>query len=155
MKINVIIGQGEKGVVYMFCGLSTFTFFECTHFYSFLPSIYKFGLLSTLLYRYFSISSNFQLYLKEVQEFKEIFLRNGFPSKFIDAPILQFFKKLSVMKVIKDTVPKRDYLIALPYLGTLSNKIQRRMKKVFLEILPYGKVHIVFKSTFRSCDLPF
>ena len=32
-----------------------------THFYSFLPSIYKFGLLSTLLYRYFSISSNCEL----------------------------------------------------------------------------------------------
>jgi len=53
------------------------------------------------------------------------------------------------MKVIKDTVPKREYRIVLPYLGTLSNKIQRRMKKVFKEILPHGKIYIVFKSTLR------
>ena len=57
------------------------------------------------------------------------------------------------MKVIKDTVPKRDYLIVLPFLGALSNKIQRRMKKVFQETVPYGKVHIVFKSTFRFSHL--
>ena len=44
-----------------------------THYESFLPSVYKFGLLSTLLFRYFSICSSFTLFHLEVIEFKNIF----------------------------------------------------------------------------------
>ena len=42
-----------------------------THYHSFLPSVYKFGLLSTILYRYFSICSSFKLFHMEVIEFKK------------------------------------------------------------------------------------
>ena len=51
-----------------------------THYESFLPSVYKFGLLLTLLFRYFSICSSFTLFHLEVIEFKNIFLKNGYPS---------------------------------------------------------------------------
>ena len=44
-----------------------------THFHSFIPSIYKFGLLSTLLFRYFSICSSFNLFHLEVLNIKNIF----------------------------------------------------------------------------------
>ena len=51
--------------------------------------------------------------------------------------------------MIKDTVPKRDYTITLPYLGPLSNKIQKRIKTVFQKIIPAGKINIVFKTQRR------
>ena len=73
-----------------------------THFHSFLPSMYKFGLLSTILFRYFSICSSFQLFHLEVCEFKKIFLRNGYSLKFIDACIHKFLKKIYEKKVIVD-----------------------------------------------------
>ena len=120
-----------------------------THFYSFLPSMYKFGLLSTILFRYFSICSSFQLFHLEVCEFKKIFLRNGYPLKIIDACIHKFLKKRYEKKVIVDTVPKRDYTIVLPYLGPLSDKIQKRIKTVFQKIIPTGKVNIIFKTQRR------
>ena len=120
-----------------------------THFHSFLPSVYKFGLLSTLLFRYFSICSSFQLFHLEVVEFKKIFLRNGYPSKIIDSCIQKFLNKLFVKKVIKDTVPKRDYNIVLPYLGPLSDKIQRRIKNIFQKFIPTGKINIIFKTERR------
>ena len=102
-----------------------------THYQSFLPSIYKIGLLSTILFRYFSICSSFQLFHLQILEFKNIFLRNGYPLKIIDTCIQKFLNKIFVTKVIRDTVPQRDYRIVLPYLGPLSNKIQRRIKNVF------------------------
>ena len=120
-----------------------------THFQSFLPGVYKVGLLSTLLFRYFSICSTYQLFLLEIVEFKKIFLKNGYPTKFIDRCVKKFLERLAVKKVVKDTVPKREYFITLPYLGPLSNKIQKRIKSVFQKILPSGKINIAFKTQLR------
>ena len=120
-----------------------------THFHSFVHSMYKFGLMSTLLFRYFSICSNFQLFHLEIVKFKKIFLKNGYPSNFIDACIQKFLNKVFVKKVLKDTVPKKDYNLVLPYLGPLSKKIQHRIKNVFQKILPFANIKIVFKTTRR------
>ena len=61
--------------------------------------------------------------------------------------------KLFIEKVIKDTVPKKDYTIVLPYLGPLSNKIQKRIKNVFQKILPAGKINIIFKTSKRLSNI--
>ena len=109
--------------------------------------------MSTLLFRYFALCSNFQLFHLEIVEFKKIFSRNGYPSKFVDACILKFLNKIFIKKVVRDTVPKRDYSIILPYLGPLSTKIKRRIKNMFQEVIPAGKVNIVFKTTRRFSHL--
>ena len=120
-----------------------------THFHSFLPSVYKIGLLSTLLFRYFSICSNYQLFHLEVVKFKKIFLRNGYSPTFIENSIYRFLNKIFSKKVIKITVPKRSYEIILPYLGPLSNKIHRRLKSIFQTALAAGQIKVVFKTTSR------
>ena len=88
-----------------------------THFHSFLPSVYKFGLLSTIPFRYFSLCLSFQL-----------------------------LRKTFEIRVIKDTVPKGEYRITLPYLGPLSYKIHKRIKNVFAKMLPSGKINILLKT---------
>ena len=104
-----------------------------THFTSFLPSVYKFGLLSTLLFRYFSICSNYKLFHEEVLEFKKIFQRNGYPEKMIDASIYKFLNKMFCQKPpTDDNDPKKEFSIILPFLGPLSDKVQRRIKKILL-----------------------
>ena len=124
-----------------------------THFHSFLPSLYKFGLLSTLLFRYFSICSSYKLFHLEIVELKKIFLKNGYPSKFIYKCIYKFMNKIFIKKVVKDTVPKKSYDIVLPYLGPLSNKIQRRIKTVFQKLIPAGKINIIFKTSKRLSNV--
>lgn len=120
-----------------------------THFHSFLPSIYKFGLLSTILFRYFSICSSFSLFHKEIAEFKRIFLKNGYPLNIIDMCLKNFLTKLFTKKVLVDTVPKKEYIIVLPYLGPLSQKIQKRMKSVFKRYIPTGNINFVWKTQRR------
>ena len=56
-------------------------------------------------------------------------------------------------KVIKDTVPRKEYDITLPYLGPLSNKIHRRIKNVFQKVLSAGEFRIVYKTTHRLSHL--
>ena len=76
-------------------------------------------------------------------------MKNGYPSKFIYACIKRFLEKVSVKKVVKDSVPKKDYFITLPYLGPLSNKTYKRLKSIFQKMLPSGKLNIVFKTQCR------
>ena len=69
--------------------------------------------------------------------------------KLIDTCIQIFLQKKFVKKVVKDTVPKRDYNIVLPYLGPLSDKTQRMIKKIFRQYIPIGKINIIFKTQRR------
>lgn len=65
-----------------------------THHHSFFPSIYRFGLLSTILYIYFSISYNYKLFHEQVIEFRNIFQKNGYPLNFIDTCIKKFLNNI-------------------------------------------------------------
>ena len=49
-----------------------------THFRSFMPDTYKRGLVSTLLYRAYMITSSFQCLHQEIQKLKDIFSKNSF-----------------------------------------------------------------------------
>ena len=146
--LDMLIDRNSDKIVTSVYRKSTFTGVY-THPSSFLPSSYKIGLLSTLLFRYFSLCSNFQLFHLEIVGFKKIFLRNGYTAKFIDVCIRKFLEKMFVKKVVKDTVPKREFSIVLPYLGPLSNKIHKRIKNVFQKVIPAGTINIIFKTKCR------
>ena len=124
-----------------------------THYQSFIPSVYKFGLLSTLLFRYFSICSSYALFHLEVIEFKKIFLKNCYPSKLIDRCIKTFLDKIFCIKPKRCTVPKKEYFIFLPYLGTLSGKIQKQIRNLFQQSIPWSKISLTFKTHSRLSHL--
>ena len=52
-----------------------------TNFDSFIPISYKRGLISTLLFRYFNISSSYAIFHAEVEKFKKIMNLNSYPEK--------------------------------------------------------------------------
>ena len=125
-----------------FTGL--YTRFEC-----FLPSVYKFGLLYTLLFRYFSLCTNYKLFHLEIIELKNIFLKNGYSSKFFDACVGRFLDKIFIPKKIKVTVPQKELFITLPYLGPLSEKTKKRIKNIFKQVLPSHNINVVYKIQCR------
>ena len=90
--LDILIDRSDGKIVTSVYRKSTFTGVY-THFLFFLPSVYKFGLLSTLLFRYFSIYSSYAQFHLEVVKFKEIFLRNGYPVGYIDCCIKKFLEK--------------------------------------------------------------
>ena len=55
-----------------------------THFESFLPTVYKFGMVYTLVYRCFKICSDWTKFHEELSFLKQVFLKNGYPLSFID-----------------------------------------------------------------------
>ena len=64
------------------------------HFESFLPTIYKFGMVYTLAYRCFKICSDWTKFHEELSFLKQLFLKNGYPLSFIDNCFRMFVDKL-------------------------------------------------------------
>ena len=62
-----------------------------THFGRFLPTIYEFGMVYTLVYRYFKICSDWTKFHEELRFLKQVFLKNGYPLSFIDLNCFKTF----------------------------------------------------------------
>ena len=54
-----------------------------TNFESFIPFAYKRGLINTLLFRYFNISSSYSIFHTEIEKFKKIMTQNGYRKGFL------------------------------------------------------------------------
>ena len=106
-----------------------------TNFRSFMPDTYKGGLISTLLYRAYMISSSFEALHNEIENLKRIFGKNGYPSKFIDKCISRFLDKIHTTRATVHTVPKKELLMVLPFLGTTSWTVKKTVSSEVLEKL--------------------
>ena len=97
-----------------------------SNFESFLRSVYKFGMVYTLVYRCFRICSNWKKFHIELTFFKEIFRKNGYPENFIDKCFKKCLDNLHLVKEKVPTVEKKGLLLVLSYLGVIS--LQTRTK---------------------------
>ena len=121
-----------------------------------MPDTYKQGLVSTLLYRAYMISSSFSSLHEEFERLKKIFSKNGYPSRFVDKCISRFLNKLYEKKELVHTVPKMDLLLVLPFLGTTSWKVKNDLIQTFRKNVPFCNLKIVFKTGKRlSSYFPF
>ena len=60
-----------------------------------------------------------ELFHHELNKLKNIFRSNGYPNDMIDNCIKIFFNKLYNKKPVMYTVPRKEVLLVLPYLGKL------------------------------------
>ena len=119
------------------------------HFRSFMPPEYKLGLISTLLYRCFTLVSCYEKFHLEVVKLKEIINKNGYPMRVIDSCIKKFLMKRFKVKPTVHTVEKKDVFLLLPYLGTSSLTLRTNLIKLFSRSLSFCKIRVVFKSSNR------
>ena len=89
-----------------------------TNYKSFFCDTYKIGLFHTLLFRIFKICSSMENFNIEVELLRSFF-------NIIDQCIKRFFEKFSVPKQIVPTVPQKELLVVLPYLGTFSLNLRK------------------------------
>ena len=69
-----------------------------TNFHSFIPESYKKGLLLTLLFRTYSICSDWSKIHNEIVNLKNTMLKNNFSSRFTDRCVEIFLDKLFLIK---------------------------------------------------------
>ena len=81
-----------------------------THFERFLATIYKFGMIYTLVYRCFKICSDWTKFYEELNFLKQISLENGYPESFINNCFKAFLDKLFIKTPeISMVEKKRNY----------------------------------------------
>ena len=120
-----------------------------TNFTSFLPLEYKFGLIYTLLFRCFTLVSDFSKFHLEVEKLKNFLSKNGYSSSFIDTCIRKFLDKRYTVKEKSFDVPKKEVTVVLPFLGSNSSIIKTQLNKTFNQYLKFCKLRIVFKTSNR------
>ena len=73
--------------------------------------------------------------------------QNGYSARFLDKIISKFLDKSFKKRVTITTIPKEASRLVLPYLGTQSLRLKKRLYKLFKELLPSGNSEIIFKTT--------
>ena len=99
-----------------------------------------------LLFRFFKICSSMENFHIEVEHLRSILKCNNYPVNIIDQCIKKFLDKLYVPKQIVLTVPKRELLVVLPFLGTFSLNLRKRLYKSVSKSLPQCNIKVIFQS---------
>ena len=89
----------------------------------------------------------------EVEHLRSILKCNNYPVNIIDQCIKKFLDKLYVPKQIVLTVPKRELLVVLPFLGTFSLNLRKRLYKSVSKSLPQCNIKVIFQSKNRLSSL--
>ena len=118
-----------------------------THYGSYLDQRYKKSLTDTLLFRFFSICSDYTLFHLELKNLREILKKNSYSSKITEQSIKSFLNKLHVPKKVILDFPNKELFIVLPYLGTTPSNLKRKLRTFFKNSLAQCNIKIILNST--------
>ena len=146
--LDILISRSENGFKTSVYHKPTFSRVY-SNFNSFIYDEYKIGLVFTMLFRTFSIVSDFSRFHTEVIHLEEILRKNAFPIKLVNNCIKNFLNKKFLNTPVTLTVKKKELFIGLPYLGNLSLALRTRLQNSINKNLPFCKIKVIFKSTTR------
>ena len=75
---------------------------------------YKFSLVSTIIFRSFTIRSDMPKFHQEICKIKDIFIKNGYRERFLDKGAKTLLNKVFIPKGIIQTAEKKQVTIVLP-----------------------------------------
>ena len=99
-----------------------------TNYRSFIATECKTSLITTLLYRSFTIVSDYHNLHEETVKLKSVLRQNGYPTQFLDKIISKFLDKCFKKQVTITTVPKKTLCFVLPYLATQHLRLKKKLK---------------------------
>jgi len=120
-----------------------------TKWNSFTPRKYKINLIRTLAYRCLCICSSSSLHIRvALFDLKKTPLQNGYPRGVLCYNInsvLNRHKNKSAEPIA--TIPKKDIFLALPFLGSQSEVLARRVKSCVSKFYGYVNLWVIFRNT--------
>lgn len=118
-----------------------------TKFSSYIPIKYKSNLVSILIYRAFKISKNYHIFHQEVEFIISILKLNSFPLNFIFNIIRKTVNKLVSPQSTPLSVSKDIIYMKLPYLGSLSHSLGRKLCRIVHNNYSTVKLKIVYTTS--------
>ena len=101
-------------------------------------------MIYTLVFRCFRICSDWNKFHKEIIFLKDIFLKNGYPTSFIDKCFKTFLDQLFIKKPQVLTVEKKTLTLVLPFLGNLSLQTKTILQNVLKRVLKVKGIFQMF-----------
>ena len=121
-----------------------------TNYNSYIPLSYKTSLVSTLLYRAYTICSNWKQIHAEFSTIKSVMAKNCFPSLLLDQAIARFMNTVKSSATKNEQQPDdRKLTIVLPYLGSYTNQVERKIKHSLKQHLPSIQINFIFRASTR------
>ena len=115
------------------------------NFYSFCPIAFKFNSCKTLLFRAFSLCSDWMKFHDEISFLNLYFTKNCYPSHLFNCIVKKFLDNIFKPKVAIPNVPKKLMYVPLPYMKN-SSSVQNELTLAFSKLYPYVKFHFIFKN---------
>ena len=128
---------------------------------SFTPRKYKINLIRSLTYRTLKICSTNKFLHSCLEDLKSILLKNGYPLGVIKYNIGDVIKRQThSTKEVVATVPRKQVLLCLPFLGEHSYKLRKNLKGTVQKLYKFVDLKVIFtnsnslQSFFRYKDQP-
>ena len=91
-----------------------------TNYNSFLTEIYKTGLVCTLLFRLYTICSDWNLIHSEIEHMRTVMKRNAYPDRLLNKVIKRFLEHIFLQnEKTAVTAEQKIFQLYLPYLGEI------------------------------------
>ena len=94
-----------------------------------------------------SIEPIFMSFHHEIDKLKSILYKNSYTHNLVDKSIKEFLDKILAPKSVVSAVPKKNLVIALPYLSKLCLQIRTGINRIMKNKLPYYNIRFVFQTT--------
>ena len=118
-----------------------------TSFFSYICPKFKSNSVKTLLFRGYTLSSNYQLMHMEFEFLKRFFKSNGYPSYIIDRSIRQLLDNREKQSTNCDPVSFLSF--KFPYFGNQSEKMKKELYSSLNKYFPELKINLVFVNDFK------
>ena len=100
------------------------------NYLGFTPSLYKVGLVRTLLHRAFMIGSSWFLFHEDVVKTKHYLEKNSYPLSFVDKQVKLFLEnKVNEKSVTVNAIINVVKYYKLPYIGHISTDVKRNINR--------------------------
>ena len=99
-----------------------------------------------MLFRIFSIVSDFSKFYEEVNFLKDVLKKNYFPTNLVGKCIKIFLNKQFSQIILEHTVSKKELFMVLQYIGMSSLCLRIRLQN---SNISFCKIKIIFKSSRR------
>ena len=120
-----------------------------TNYDSYIPMIYKTGLVSTLLQRSFRICTNWIQVDTEIKKIKSILTMNAYPNMLLDRKISNFLNNVCKTTTIQSVEPQEALQIILPFLGSFTKRVENKIKQSIKQHLPNVKINFIYRASSR------
>ena len=149
--LDILVSRCDNKFVTGIFRKKTFTGLGLNYF-SFCPSFFKINSCKTLLFRAYSLCSNWIKFHEEISFLNSYFSKNCYPSFIFNRTVKAFLDNIFRPTAAIPNVPKKIMYVSLPYVGN-SVFLKRELTSVLSTLYPYVDFKFIFKNPYTIGSL--